>query len=124
MPKLKSVGDLTRLHKKIKSREADRQAGTTIYIGMGTCGIAAGARETMDAIRAQLARRKIEANVTTVGCLGMCVREPLVDIQKPGGLRVTYANVKPGMVARLIEEHIVKGKPVTEWVIGQMPGDW
>src|SRR5512136_3055335 len=125
MPKLKSVEDLTRAHEEIlKSRDAQANAGPTIYVGMGTCGMAAGARETMTAIEDELARRKIDARVTTVGCIGMCVREPLVDIQRPGELRVTYANVKPDMVARLIEEHIVKGKPVTEWALGQMPADW
>jgi NADP-reducing hydrogenase subunit HndB len=125
MPKLAGVDDLMRVREEIlRSREAGRKAGTTIYIGMGTCGIAAGARETMSAIQAELARRKIDVRITAVGCLGMCVREPLVDIQRPGELRVTYANVRPDMVPRLIEEHLVKGRPVAEWVLGQMPSDW
>ncbi len=125
MPKLKSVEDLTRVREEtLRSRDARLKAGATIYVGMGTCGVAAGARETMDAIQGELARRKIDAQVTTVGCIGMCVREPLVDIQPAGGPRITYANVKPDMVPRLIEEHLVKGRPITEWVVGRMPGDW
>jgi (2Fe-2S) ferredoxin len=125
MPKLKNAKDLMRVRgEMLQARDARLKTGTTIYVGMGTCGMAAGARETMNAIREELARRKIDAYVDMVGCIGMCVREPLVDIQQPGGLRVTYANVKPDMVPRLIEEHLVKGHPVTEWVVGQMPGDW
>ena len=58
--------------------------GTTIIVGMGTCGIAAGARDTMHAIMEELAKRKIDAHVTTVGCIGMCVKEPLVDIEQAG----------------------------------------
>ena len=42
-----------------------------------------------------LAKRNIDAHVTTVGCIGMCVREPLVDIEQAGQPRVTYGNVKP-----------------------------
>jgi NADP-reducing hydrogenase subunit HndB len=125
MPRLKNVQDLMRVREEtLQSRNARLKSAATIYIGTGTCGIAAGARETMAAIQDELTRRKIDAQVTTVGCIGMCVREPLVDIQQAGGPRITYANVKPDMVPRLIEEHLVKGQPVTEWVVGQMPGDW
>lgn len=87
---------------------------------MGTCGIAAGARETMHAIIDELARQGIDAHVTTVGCIGMCVKEPLVDIEQAGQPRITYANVKPEMVARLLEEHLIKGRPVDEWVVARM----
>jgi (2Fe-2S) ferredoxin len=88
---------------------------------MGTCGIAAGARETLQAIRAELAKRQIDAEVVTAGCIGVCIKEPLVDIQQAGRSRIAYANVQPDMVARLIEEHVIKGQPVREWVIGRMP---
>lgn len=86
---------------------------------MGTCGIAAGAREVMRAILDELQKREIEAHVTTVGCIGMCVREPLVDIEQAGGPRITYGNIKPVMVPRLIEEHLINGRIVEEWVVGK-----
>ena len=125
MPKLKSVGDLTRVRQDAQQGlKARLDTGTTIIVGTGTCGVAAGARDTLRAIEDELARYQIEAHVTTVGCIGICIKEPLVDIQLPGQPRVTYANVKPHMVPRLIEEHLVKGQPVREWVIGQMPSDW
>lgn len=97
-----------------------KDTGTTIIVGMGTCGIAAGARDTMHAILEELHKRDIEANVTTVGCIGMCAREPLVDIEQAGKPRVTYGNVTPDMVSRLIEEHLVKGHVVEEWVVGRL----
>ena len=53
-----------------------------VVVSMGTSGIAAGARETMQAIVAELQRREIDAHVTTVGCIGMCASEPLVDIEQ------------------------------------------
>lgn len=65
--------------------------GTSILIGMGTCGIAAGAKETLLAIQQELARRQIDAHVGTVDCIGMCAKEPLVDIQQGGKSHVLYA---------------------------------
>ena len=123
MPKLKTLDDLRQVRDSAQqSLKVRLDTGTTITVGMGTCGIAAGARETMHAILEELARRQIDAHVTTVGCIGMCVKEPLVDIEQAGHLRVTYANIKPGMVARLIEEHLVNGRPVEEWVVGRLEG--
>jgi (2Fe-2S) ferredoxin len=121
MPKLRSVDDLTHLREaKQRAMKVARSTGTTINVGMGTCGIAAGARETMQAIEDELARRKIEARIAIVGCIGMCVREPLIDIQQANTPRVTYANVTPQMIPRLIEEHLLKGRPVKEWVVGRL----
>ena len=121
MSKLKTLEDLK------KFREAARRdiqvrldTGTKIIVGMGTCGIAAGARETMHAILEELKNRDIEAHVTTVGCIGMCAFEPLVDIEQAGGGRVTYGKVRPEMIPRLIEEHLINGRVVTPWVIGRL----
>lgn len=124
MPKLKSLQDLTRVREEAKAALRLRvQTGTSVYIGMGTCGIAAGARETMQAFQEELGKRKIEAYVGAVGCIGMCVKEPLIDIQQAGGPHILYANVQPEMVPRLIEEHLVQGRPVKEWVICRMPNE-
>jgi (2Fe-2S) ferredoxin len=124
MPKLANVDELMRAGAAAQREiDARRQAATTIYIGMGTCGIAAGARDTLHAIQDELARRGLDARVEGVGCIGFCVREPLVDIQLAGQPRVTYGNIGPDKVSRLIEEHIVKGAPVKQWVVGKLV-DW
>jgi NADP-reducing hydrogenase subunit HndB len=124
MPKLKSLDELRKLREQVQEEITTRvETGTTIIVGMGTCGIAAGARETMRVILDELREREIEAHVTTVGCIGMCMREPLVDIEQAGKPRVTYANVNPDMVPRLIEEHLIKNQPVAEWVIGRVTAE-
>ncbi len=121
MPQIKSLEELRHLREQVERDISTRKdTGTTIIVGMGTCGIAAGARDTMHAILEELHKRDIEANVTTVGCIGMCAREPLVDIEQAGKPRVTYGNVTPDMVSRLIEEHLVKGHVVEEWVVGRL----
>ena len=121
MPKLKSLDDLKRVRDEAQQALKTRlDTGTTIIVGMGTCGIAAGARDTMHAILAELAARDIDAHVTTVGCIGQCVKEPLVDIEQAGMPRVTYVSVKPNMIPRLIEEHLVNGHIVPEWAMGRL----
>ena len=121
MPKLMSIDDFKRLREEAKRDIHVRlKTGTKIIIGMGTCGIAAGARETMQAVLQELQKRQIEAHVTTVGCIGMCASEPLVDIEQADGARITYGRVRPDMVPRLIEEHLINGRVVTEWVVGRL----
>jgi NADP-reducing hydrogenase subunit HndB len=121
MPKLKSLEELQQLRERLQGEiKARTQTSTTITVGMGTCGIAAGAREVMRAILDELERRNIDAHVTTVGCIGMCTKEPLVDIQQGDEPRVTYGNVMPAMVPRLIEEHLIKGHVVDEWAVGRV----
>lgn len=121
MARLKSVEELKKLRVEAQRDLMVRtQTGTRIIVGMGTCGIAAGAREVMQAILRELESRKIEAHVETVGCVGMCAQEPLVDIEQAGKARVRYANVTPENVPRLIEEHLIKGQVIQEWAIGRL----
>jgi NADP-reducing hydrogenase subunit HndB len=122
MPKVKSLEDLKKIRDEAQQTLKVRlETGTRIIVGMGTCGIAAGARDTMHAILQELEKRKIEAHVETVGCIGMCSNEPLVDIAQAGQPRITYGKVTVGMVSRLIEEHLIKGRVVEEWVVGRLP---
>jgi NADP-reducing hydrogenase subunit HndB len=124
MPRLKTLEDLKKLREEAQADLKVRlETGTKIIVGMGTCGIAAGARETMHAILDELKKREIDAHVTTVGCIGMCIKEPLVDIEQAGKPRITYGNVGPDMVPRLIEEHLINGNVVEEWAIGRLPTD-
>ncbi|MGI6207889.1 MAG: (2Fe-2S) ferredoxin domain-containing protein [Anaerolineae bacterium] len=121
MPKIGSIEELRALKERAQREIHVRQSGgTRIIVGLGTCGIAAGARDTMRAILDELDRRQIEATVNTVGCIGMCYNEPLVDIEQAGRPRITYGNVTPDRVPRIIEEHLIKGGVVEEWVVGRL----
>ncbi len=120
MPKLGNLEELRRLKEQAQREIKVRgDTGTRITVGMGTCGIAAGARETMHAILRELEARDIEANVVTVGCIGLCAQEPLVDIEQAGAPRVTYGRVTPEMVPTLITEHLINGKVVAKWVVAK-----
>jgi len=124
MPVLKNIKELDELRQISQAKKADRENNKlTIILGMGTCGIAAGATAVAAAVREELDKRKIEAEIIHVGCIGMCHNEPLLDIQQPGGPRITYTKVKPAMVSQIIEKHLVEGKPNKRWIYGQLPGE-
>ena len=124
MPRLKSLEDLRKMREQVQQEIATRtETGTVITVGMGTCGIAAGARETMHAILEDLRQRDISAHVATVGCIGMCASEPLVDIEQAGKPRMTYGNITADRVSRLLEEHLIKGNVVQEWTVGRLKRD-
>jgi NADP-reducing hydrogenase subunit HndB len=121
MTKLKSIEELKKIREEAKRDLLTRvQTGTRIIVGMGTCGIAAGAREVMQAVLKELDVHNIEAHVETVGCVGMCAKEPLVDIEQAGKARVRYGNITQDKVPRLIEEHLIRGQVVQEWAISRM----
>jgi NADP-reducing hydrogenase subunit HndB len=118
--KVKSLEDLKRIKEQAqKNLRVRQETGTKIIVGMGTCGIAAGAREVMKAILTELENAQIEANVSTVGCIGICSQEPLVDIEQ-GGIRVTYGKVTKEKVATILAEHLLKGNIINEWVVGRV----
>jgi len=73
-----------------------------IYIGMGSCGRIAGAKETEVALRAYLELHGIDADIEAVGCLGLCSQEPLMDVQLPGKARLSFARVSPELVPEIL----------------------
>jgi len=89
-----------------------------ILVGAGTCGLAAGAEAVLAAIETELAQRNIEAIITQVGCIGLCYIEPLVDIIKPGHPRISYGNVTPEIIPRLVEDYLVNGNPCPDLALG------
>ncbi len=74
-----------------------------IYVGAGTCGLGAGAAKTIAAIKSYLGRRRIEADLIEVGCIGLCAVEPMVDIQLPGRTRLTFQKVTEDKVKKIFD---------------------
>ena len=73
-----------------------------IYIGMGTCGIIAGANHTWEAAKKYINDNKIEADLVRVGCIGLCSAEPLLDIQLPGKARISFIKATADKVEDLL----------------------
>ena len=121
MPRINNLEELKKLREKSISETAARKEGKfRVIIGLGTCGIAAGGRKIMEAAMEEISKRGLkDVSVETTGCIGMCQNEPLMDIVRPGEPRVTYGNLTPEDVPRIIADHLVNGIVVEEKVIGR-----
>lgn len=75
-----------------------------IFIGTGTCGIAAGAGQTLKAVQEYLKNTEYDADVVEVGCIGLCSAEPLMDVQLPGKTRISFQKVNQEKVSQLLDE--------------------
>lgn len=95
---------------------AKQDAGVYVTVGMGTCGIAAGAGNTLAAIERELARRGLAAVVTPVGCVGMCSFEPMIEVQAAGRPRINYGQVSEDNVGEVFS-HYFDGQPLSQAVV-------
>ena len=120
---MKTLEELMALRDAAKAQMTTRDDSgeiTRIVVGMATCGIAAGARPVMNKFTEEIAKRGLKnVTVAQTGCIGMCQYEPIVEVFEAGKDRVTYVKMSPEKVARVVEEHLKGGKPVTEYVIAE-----
>ena len=89
-----------------------------IFIGMGTCGLGAGAGKTLSAIRDYIKQHNWDTDIVEVGCVGICSEEPLVDIQLPGKPRVCFRSVTEDKVPLLLDA-ARHGEFLREMALGQ-----
>lgn len=120
MPKL-TIEDLKKEREKAKSKMhlRDGDFRGKIVVHMGTCGIAAGAREIVSAFLNEKENRRItDILITTSGCAGLCSREPMATIELLDAPPVKYVNLTPDKTIKIFEEHILGGQIVQEYAIG------
>ncbi len=89
----------------------------TIMVGSASCGKAAGIEEVKKEIEKEVKKHKITAKIIEVGCIGLCYLEPIVDIIKDG-IRISYGNITPNKVNKLITETILHNNLLKSWTIG------
>jgi len=88
---------------------------TQVIVGMASCGLAAGAQETYDALNEALSKADAEASLGLSGCIGVCFLEPIVKVVEPDGTEWTYGNVTAKRARTIVQKHVAKGDPVSEW---------
>ena len=119
---MKSLAELQAIRNKMIEQvnmRKDDNIDTRVVVGMATCGIAAGARPVMLEFVDELKRRGLDnVTVAQTGCIGMCRLEPMVEVYVKGQEKVTYVHMTPEKVARVVNDHIVNGRPVEEYTIG------
>ncbi len=119
-----TLDELKKLREKMKS-EMDRRdsadKSVTILVGMGTCGIAAGARETLQAFVDGVEKMGLSnILIKPTGCMGSCSVEPTVEVVMAGMPDVLYGKVNAETARKILERHVV-GKQLLNNLIFDKP---
>ncbi|MCX7884210.1 MAG: (2Fe-2S) ferredoxin domain-containing protein [Caloramator sp.] len=123
MAGIKSLDELKAIRDKYRENIIGRDTSNSenkirISVGMATCGIASGARDTINAIIDEVAKEKL-TNVVVVqsGCLGYCYAEPTVEVRFPGKEPVLYGNINAERGRELVKKHIKNGEIQKDWIL-------
>jgi NADP-reducing hydrogenase subunit HndB len=114
--KIKSLADLRQkkedVQSKINLREKsdNPESAVQIKVAMATCGIASGAKQTMDFLIQELDKQNIPAVVTQTGCMGYCYAEPTIEVKLPGKEPIVYSKVDVKKAGDVIEKYIKNGE--------------
>jgi NADP-reducing hydrogenase subunit HndB len=119
MPKLK-IGDLDKISQRVRKTTLLREGAgkAKIVVHMGTCGIAAGAREIMNTLLDEFAKQNIDDVIlTSSGCAGLCSREPMATVELKDEAPVKYVDLTAEKIRRILSEHVLGGKVVSEYAL-------
>ncbi|MFY9139796.1 MAG: NADH-quinone oxidoreductase subunit NuoF [Thermacetogeniaceae bacterium] len=95
-----------------------------IRIGLGSCGIAAGALKVKEVVEAEIQKRGLSIELKDTGCIGMCHAEPLLDLIDDQGRVFTYGYVTPEAVVKIFDEHITGQSPVEQYLLAAPEKDY
>ncbi len=118
MAKVKSLADLKKIKEKLQTKmdlrekSNDPESLVQIKVAMATCGIASGAKEVMEFLIEETAKRAIRTVVTQTGCMGYCYAEPTIEVQMPGKEPVVFGDVDTKKADEIIEKYIKQGELV------------
>jgi NADP-reducing hydrogenase subunit HndB len=118
-----TIEDLKKIRESAKKTTALREGETTVKITvhMGTCGIAAGAREVMDALLEEMAQAdRQDIRVVTSGCMGMCSSEPNVTVEMQGKEPVIYQHMDRNKMRQVFKRHVLTGEVQTDFALARV----
>ena len=114
---LKRIKDQTAKDISVRTGEAKIK----IIVHMGTCGIAAGARDVMNALMEEMAQAdRQDIRVVNSGCMGMCSSEPNVTIEADGQQQIIYQHMDANKMRQVFKRHICKGEVQTAFALAKM----
>lgn len=121
VPKI-SIQDLKNIRERERSkmdlREGRYRAKITVH--MGTCGIAAGAREIMTVFRDEIARRDLtDIILTNSGCAGLCAKEPMITVEIVNEPSVKYISLDKAKAIRIFDEHVLGGRAIEDYTLAR-----
>ena len=101
---------------EISLREGPKEIQITVH--MGTCGIAAGARNILAALSAELTQAGIDTvTLKRSGCIGLCDQEPMMTLADKSGKEFRYVKLDKKKVHEIVHDHIAGGNPVLDYLI-------
>ena len=118
MKKIKNWNDLI----TYQGENAKKSDVTRVYIGLATCGIAAGAKASMEAMADEIAKLRLKnVELVRVGCMGSCYAEPTFEVAVPGQPSVVYGYVDEKAAREIVHTHLINRKRMEKNIIGK-PG--
>ena len=119
-----TLEDLRKLREQTKSNINRRDVSENdiqVIVGTGTCGIAAGSKDVINAFIDAVEVQKLEhVTIRQTGCMGLCYVEPTVEVKVPGMPDTIYGKVDAAVAAKIVTEHIL-GKKLVEGHIFDRP---
>lgn len=118
-----TIQDLKKIRENAKKDTVLREGGATVKITvhMGTCGIAAGAREVMDALLEELAASdRQDIRIVTSGCMGMCSSEPNVTVEIQNQDPVIYAAMDRNKMRQVFKRHVLLGEVQSDFALARV----
>lgn len=105
-----------------KDKLAERQ-NTRLVVGLATCGIAAGAGNIRTQLASAIAKHDLQEklSISQAGCIGLCVYEPMIEVQRPNQPAYTYVNLTAKKVDDIVERDLLGGQPVAEYMLQGQP---
>jgi NADP-reducing hydrogenase subunit HndB len=120
--RINSVGDLQALRVQAQS-QIDLRGGAKdirITVHMGTCGIAAGARDILMAIMQEISAAAADnVSIQQTGCAGLCDQEPMISLADKAGGVFRYGRLDKAKVRQIVQQHVLRGNPVNEYLLKQ-----
>lgn len=120
MPAIKSLEELKRVREEaLQKKQLKATPGNVqVIVAMGTCGIAAGARDTMKSVLNYIENENVSGvTVTQTGCIGLCEQEPIMQVVLGDQPKVMYGKVDAQVVQKIMKQHVQNGQPVKEYII-------
>jgi NADP-reducing hydrogenase subunit HndB len=118
-----SIDDLKKVREKASKAQSLRHgdANIKITVHMGTCGIAAGAREVMAALMEEMAEAdRQDIRVVTSGCMGMCSSEPNVTVELQDEDPIVYQLLDANKMRQVFKRHVQLGEVQTDFALARM----
>lgn len=120
MPAIKSLEELKRVREEaLAKKQLKATPGhIQVIVAMGTCGIAAGARDTMKSVLNFIETEHLSGvTVTQTGCMGMCEQEPIMQVVIGDQPKAVYGKVNAEVASQIMKQHVQNGTPVKDYVL-------